>query len=316
MSEFDFSSLKNPNSQDNLPNIVEPKKKFDFSSLKKQNKNITENFENTVDVDSNRQNEVEKIAKEIEQDVEYVDSNFEQIKKLKETVPTDKELNEIREKSPNTYDLMQNKEDVAVIKDDYRNLSKFEISLKSLIDKKTTLNPINSFLPSNFLTINKESQKFGETVGRAFARGSIDLLSGLLRGTISVAARIPELVFSDNKLLRYDTQQSKFVATDIKPEYEFNFGIDDETKKYILQEATNLRNKANILNEVIKEQTEKFLKDNGLAKTNEDGFAYDLAQGFSSLLTSIGISALTGGVDASSLAFGLYQFQNVYEEAK
>ena len=315
MSEFDFSSLKQ-NSQDNSQNIVEQKKEFDFSSLKNPNKNITENFENTVDVDSNRQNEVEKIAKEIGQDVDYVNSNFEQIKKLKDTVPTDKELDEIKKDSPNTYDLMKNKEDVAIIKDDYKNLSKFEIVLKSLVAPKSTLNPINSFLPSNFLTINEDSQRFGKTVGRAFAGGGIDLLSGLLRGTISVGARVPELVFSDNKLIKYDKEQGKLVTINIKPENEFNLGGDEELKRYIQQEATNLRNKANVLNEVIKEQTEKFLKDTGLAKTDKDGFVYDLAQGFSSLLASIGISALTGGVGASSLAFGLYQFQNVYEEAK
>lgn len=315
MSEFDFSSLKQ-NSQDNSQNIVEQKKEFDFSSLKNPNKNITENFENTVDVDSNRQNEVEKIAKEIGQDVDYVNSNFEQIKKLKDTVPTDKELDEIKKDSPNTYDLMKNKEDVAIIKDDYKNLSKFEIVLKSLVAPKSTLNPINSFLPSNFLTINEDSQRFGKTVGRAFAGGGIDLLSGLLRGTISVGARVPELVFSDNKLFKYDKEQGKLVTINIKPENEFNLGGDEELKRYIQQEATNLRNKANVLNEVIKEQTEKFLKDTGLAKTDKDGFVYDLAQGFSSLLASIGISALTGGVGVSGLAFGLYQFQNVYEEAK
>lgn len=314
MSEFDFSSLKQ-NSQDNSQNIVEQKKEFDFSSLKNPNKNITENFENTVDVDSNRQNEVAKIASEIGQDVDYVNSNFEQIKKLKDTVPTDKELNEIKE-TPNTYDLMKNKEDVALIKDDYKSLSKFEIALKTLVAPKSTLNPINSFLPSNFLTMNEDSQRFGKTVGRAFAGGAIDLLSGLLRGTISVGARVPELVFSDNKLFKYDKEQGKLVTINIKPENEFNLGGDEELKKYIQQEATNLRNKANVLNEVIKEQTEKFLKDTGLAKTDKDGFIYDLAQGFSSLLASIGISALTGGVGASSLAFGLYQFQNVYEEAK
>jgi len=315
MSEFDFSSLKQ-NNQDKPQNTVETKKEFDFSSLKNPNKNITENFENTVDVDSNRQNEVAKIASEIGQDVDYVNSNFEQIKKLKDTVPTDKELNEIKE-TPNTYDLMKNKEDVALIKDDYKNLSKFEKVLKGLVSPKSKFNPINTLLPANFLATNENTQKFAKTVGRAFVGGGIDLLSGLTRGTISVGARIPELVFSDRTITKYDKEQGKFVNIPVKPEYEFNLGKEDEElKRYIQQEATNLRNKANVLNEVIKEQTEKFLKDTGLAKTDKDGFVYDLAQGFSSLLASIGITALSGGVGAGGLAFGLYQFQNVYEEAK
>ena len=104
MPEFDFSFLKQ-NNQDKPQNTVDTKKEFDFSFLKSPNKDITENFENTVDIDSDRQNEVEKIARDIGQDVEYVDTNFEQIKKLKD-IPTDKELDEIKQQSPNTYKMI------------------------------------------------------------------------------------------------------------------------------------------------------------------------------------------------------------------
>lgn len=316
MPKFDFSSLK-PQEQNNIQSVEQTKPKFDFSSLRNENENITENFENTIDVDSNRQADIEKISGEIGQSSDYVGANYDEIKKLKETVPTNKELDEIKVGSPNTYDLMRNKENVAVIKDDYKNLSKFEKGLKSLVSPKSVFNPINALLPANFLATNEVTQEFGKTVGRAFVGGGIDLLSGLTRGTISVGARIPELVFSDRTITKYDKEQGKFVNIPVKPEYEFNLGKEDEElKRYIQQEATNLRNKANVLNEVIKEQTEKFLKDTGLAKTDKDGFVYDLAQGFSSLLASIGITALSGGVGAGGLAFGLYQFQNVYEEAK
>ena len=167
MPEFDFSFLKQ-NNQDKPQNTVDTKKEFDFSFLKSPNKDITENFENTVDIDSDRQNEVEKIARDIGQDVEYVDTNFEQIKKLKD-IPTDKELDEIKQQSPNTYDLMKNKNDVAIIKDDYKNLSKLEAALQKL--KQTTLDRATPF--ANIKEIAGQSQQVVQETPKAIEHFSI-----------------------------------------------------------------------------------------------------------------------------------------------
>ena len=167
MPEFDFSFLKQKN-QDKPQNTVDTKKEFDFSFLKSPNKDITENFENTVDIDSDRQNEVEKIARDIGQDVEYVDTNFEQIKKLKD-IPTDKELDEIKQQSPNTYDLMKNKNDVAIIKDDYKNLSKLEAALQKL--KQTTLDRATPF--ANIKEIAGQSQQVVQETPKAIEHFSI-----------------------------------------------------------------------------------------------------------------------------------------------
>lgn len=82
----------------------------------------------------------------------------------------------------------------------------------------------------------------------------------------------------------------------IKQKYtDFYKRIDEQTKEF-------------------KDKTEKFLQYTGIAKTDKDGFIYDLVGGASSLMYAIGLSVITKSPVAAAEAFGAYQYQSLYEE--
>lgn len=189
-------------------------------------------------------------------------------------------------------------------KDNYFGLSKLKTNKRDIV--KNALKYVvqaPNLIQNAANTIGKFTGKSGEDVAlegvRGFTGSTVDFASSMARffGQNYMYFK----AYKDEQLDKI-TNLGNVVAggedftDDIKQKYtDFYKRIDEQTKEF-------------------KDKTEKFLQYTGIAKTDKDGFIYDLVGGASSLMYAIGLSVITKSPVAAAEAFGAYQYQSLYEE--
>ena len=88
----------------------------------------------------------------------------------------------------------------------------------------------------------------------------------------------------------------------------------DSFSEDIKQKYTDFYNRVDEQAKELIDKAERFLQEYGIAKTDKDGFIYDLIGGGASLMYAIGIAAITKSPAAAAEFFGAYQYQSLYEE--
>ena len=189
-------------------------------------------------------------------------------------------------------------------KDNYFGLSKLKTNKRDIV--KNALKYVvqaPNLIQNAANTIGMFTGKSGEDVikegVRGFAGSTVDFASSMARffGQNYMYFK----AYKDEQLNKI-TNLGNVVAggedftPEIKQKYtDFYKRIDEQTKEF-------------------KDKTERFLQYTGIAKTDKDGFIYDLVGGASSLMYAIGLSVITKSPVAAAEAFGAYQYQSLYEE--
>ena len=190
-------------------------------------------------------------------------------------------------------------------KDNYFGLSKLATNKKDIV--KNALKYVvqaPNLIQNAANTIGMFSGKSGEDVTlegvRGFAGSTVDFASAMTR------------FFGQNYMYLKgykDEQLDKIVnlGSTLTGGEDFS---DDIKQKY-----TDFYNRIDRQTQEFKDKTERFLQYTGIAKTDKDGFIYDLVGGTSSLMYAIGLSVITKSPAATAEIFGAYQYQSLYEEA-
>lgn len=190
-------------------------------------------------------------------------------------------------------------------KDNYFGLSKLVTNKKDIV--KNALKYVvqaPNLIQNAANTIGMFTGKSGEDVikegVRGFAGSTVDFGSALLRFVGQNYMYFK--AYKDEQIDKITNLGNVVVGgedltPEIKQKYtDFYKKIDEQTREFI-------------------GKTERFMQDYGIAKTDKDGFIYDLVGGASSLMYAIGLSVITKSPAAAAEVFGAYQYQSLYEEA-
>lgn len=190
-------------------------------------------------------------------------------------------------------------------KDNYFGLSKLATNKKDIV--KNALKYVvqaPNLIQNAANTIGMFTGKSGEDVikegVRGFAGSTVDFASAMTRffGQNYMYFK----AYKDEQIDKITNLGNVVVGgedltPEIKQKYtDFYKKIDEQTREFI-------------------GKTERFMQDYGIAKTDKDGFIYDLVGGTSSLMYAIGLSVITKSPAAAAEVFGAYQYQSLYEEA-
>lgn len=213
------------------------------------------------------------------------------------------EINTTAQK-PNEIEYEANTIDDEKKKDDYFALTKLSTNKKDIVKNAIkyitgAANPIQSAINTVGAFTGKDDKEIVLEGVRGFTGSTIDFASSLYRffkqNTDIAKTYTKEQLDKIANLGNVMTGGESF-ANDIAEQYtEFYKQIDEENK-------------------ILRDKTERFLQYTGIAKTDKDGFIYDLVGGGASLMYAIGIAAITKSPVAAAEMFGMYQYQSLYEE--
>ena len=191
-------------------------------------------------------------------------------------------------------------------KDNYFGLTKLSKSkqsiVKEVLENVIKYNPLTAGVAIkkqlNEITGKNDIDLFFEA-GRGFTASTIDFGSALYRffkQNIDIAK-----TYSAETLDRISN-----IGNVLSGGESFSSDINERYKYFYKQIEKN--------NNILKNKIENFLQYSGIAKTDKDGFVYDLAGGGASLLYALAFTAITKSPTATAEFFGAYQYQSLYEE--
>ncbi len=169
--KYNFDGVVLPNDDDPIVvKSVDSGKKYNFDGVVLPNDDdpavvrTRERFERTINADSDREAAIENFAKEKNLTLEYVRANYDKIKPLADTVPTDDELEEAKNNKPATFEYFQKDDNVKVSKDDFRKMGVFETAVRAFIDKNKPANIFDSIIDGLIPNVTDATSKTNETI--------------------------------------------------------------------------------------------------------------------------------------------------------
>ena len=213
------------------------------------------------------------------------------------------EINTTAQK-PNEIEYEANVFDDDKKKDDYFALTKLSTSKTNIVKNAIkyitgAANPIQSAINTVGVFTGKDDKEIVLEGVRGFTGSTIDFASSLYRffkQNTDIAKTYTKEQLDKIANLGNVMAGGESFADDIAQQYtEFYKQIDEENK-------------------ILRDKTERFLQYTGIAKTDKDGFIYDLVGGGASLMYAIGLAAITKSPAAAAEMFGMYQYQSLYEE--
>lgn len=95
--------------------------------------NITENLKNADRFDPDREAAVRALSKRTGYSPAFINANLDEFQK-RQALPDNKELDELRAAAPETYSLLNDKNDARLVQDDYQKMGFFERNFKQVLN--------------------------------------------------------------------------------------------------------------------------------------------------------------------------------------
>jgi len=134
-------------SKNDLPSAQMPQTNFDTEAAaaptrgrllvddlpSRRHVSVTDNLENASQLNPDREATVQRLSKQTGYAPEFINANFDNFQK-RQALPGNKELDELRDTAPETYSLLNNKETVPLIQDEYKKMGFFERNFKMVLN--------------------------------------------------------------------------------------------------------------------------------------------------------------------------------------
>ncbi len=134
-------------SKNDLPSAQQPQTNFDTEATgaptygrllvdnlpSRRHASVTDNLETASQINPDREATVQRLSKQTGYAPEFINANFEDFQK-RQALPGNKELDELRATAPETYSLLNNKETVPLIQDEYKKMGFFERNFKMVLN--------------------------------------------------------------------------------------------------------------------------------------------------------------------------------------
>ena len=189
-------------------------------------------------------------------------------------------------------------------KDNYFGLSKLKTNKVDIV--KNAL----KYVASRANPIKAITDDIGKLTGKSGNDVALEGVRGFAGSTVDFASTLKRFFYQNYMYYKgYKDEQLDKIA---------NLGNvvtgGDSFSDEIKQKYTDFYNRVDEQTKELIDKTERFLQEYGIAKTDKDGFIYDLVGGASSLMYAIGLTAITKSPAAAAEFFGMYQYQGLYEE--
>lgn len=189
-------------------------------------------------------------------------------------------------------------------KDNYFGLSKLKTNKVDIV--KNAL----KYVASRVNPIKAVADDIGKLTGKSGEDVVMEGVRGFAGSTVDFASTLKRFFYQNYMYYKgYKDEQLDKIA---------NLGNvvagGDSFSEDIKQKYTDFYNRVDEQAKELIDKTERFLQEYGIAKTDKDGFIYDLIGGGASLMYAIGIAAITKSPAAAAEFFGMYQYQGLYEE--